>query len=447
LTFIDDANMTSAIDVTDIISTMKDAVGENSDIRLNERISRLNLLLNKNRTIVTDETAMYKLRYRQAMPIQIGIATVTVFQNHATNEGTRKVTLPRQLLVREIIDELWLRFRKYYDQSSVALVNYFPRLKNTGFLEERGDSKYGLGADFDCKIVDLLASSKKVSYSNTYIKAMAQTVGCAVLTEKEPWEHTPFEVAERVNVKLIDKDILSWLYPPERTASIHILPLHHRQDVDFYADNRQGKLGIPAVHSKLEQDIYRYQDPYVNEKSMDQVEDDLRLLQTLPVVSFPALTENWPIAKKYIERHWTEPNFPFAVVPPTAHGPRVLLPKARIKLLDELDGCAYSKCNLEKEVGLWTALPVLVGYAISHASDASPEGIREGISRLEDCLRMLLDEAPIKPAQPSKVQRHLLGVMVDYGLAQDNEKGEFLVKNWAQLSLLYQYLTIWRKRA
>jgi len=447
LTFIGDENMTSTIDVTDIISTMKDAVGESSDVWLNERISRLNLLLNKNRTIVSDKTAMYKLRYRQAMPIQIGIATVTVFQNHAGDEGTRKVSLPKQLLVREIIDELWLRFRKYYDQSSVALVNYFPRLVNTGFLEKLGDSKYGLGADFDCKIINLLAPSQKVSYSNTYIKAMAQTVGCAVFTEKEPWEHTSFEVAERVNVKLISKDILSWLYPPERTASIHILPLHREQDVDFYANNGEGKLGIPAVHSKLEQSIYRYQDPYVNEKTMDQIEEELRLLQKLPVVSFPALTENWPIAKKYIERHWTEPNFPFAVVPPTAHGPRVLLPKARIKLLDELDGCSYSKCNLEKDIGLWTALPVLVGYAISHASDSSPEGIMEGISTLKNCLRMLLDEAPIRPTQASKVQRHLLGVMVDHGLAQDNENGEFLVKNRAQLSLLHEYLTIWRKRA
>ena len=57
--------MTSKIDVTDIVSTVKDAVGESSDLWLNERISRLNLLINKNRTIVSDETAKYKLRYRR----------------------------------------------------------------------------------------------------------------------------------------------------------------------------------------------------------------------------------------------------------------------------------------------------------------------------------------------------------------------------------------------
>jgi hypothetical protein len=37
--------------------------------------------------------------------------------------------------------------------------------------------------------------------------------------------------------------------------------------------------------------------------------------------------------------------------------------------------------------------------------------------------------------------------MVEYGLAKDNEKGEFLVKNREQLSLLSEYLTLWRKRS
>jgi hypothetical protein len=439
------SDMTSRIDMGDIIATMKDAVGESSDVGLNERVSRLNLLLNKNRAIVTDEAASYKLRYRQAMPIQIGISAVTVFQNHADERGAREIVMPKQLLVREIIEEMWVRFRKYYDQSSVALVNYFPRLVSTGFLEKTSKLEYRLGEDFDSKIVNLLAPTQKVSYWNTYIKAMAQTVGCAVVTEKEPWEHTSSEVAERVNVKLIDKGILSWLYPPDKTAAIHIYPLHKKQDVDFYADNSEGNLGIPAVHSKLEREIYRYQDPYVNEKTMDLIEDELRLLQLLPVVSFPALAENWPITKKYIERHWNEPNFPFAVVPSTAYGPRVVLPKGRIKLLNELGGYSYAKCNLEQDLGLWIALPVLVGYSISHAPSSTPEGIMEGLATLKNCLRMLLDEAPVKPTQASKVERYLLGVMVDHGLAKDNESGEFLVKNREQLRLLQNYLTLWRK--
>jgi len=437
--------MTSTIDMKEIISTMKDAVKEDSDVGLNERISRLNLLINKNRLIVTDENARYKLRYRQALPIQIAISAVTVFQNHADEEGTRKVVLEKHQLFRETSDELWARFKKYYDQSSVALSNYFPRLVNSGFLEKFEGSRYRLGEDFDCKIIDLLAPSQKVSHWNTYIKAMAQTVGCAVFTEREPWRHTSYEVAEKVNVELINKEILSWLYPSERTASVHIYPLHRDQDVDFYASDSEGKLGIPAIHSKLAKEIYRYQDPSVNDKDIDQIVDDLKFLQQLPMVSFPALSENWPITKKYIERHWNEQNFPFAIIPSTGVGPRILLPKARIELLNELGGYSYPKCNLKQDLNLWHALPALVGIAISQAP--GPDEIREGILTLKDCLRMILDEAPIKPSRATRVQRHLLGVMVEYGLAKDNEKGEFLVKNREQLSLLSEYLTLWRKRS
>lgn len=436
--------MASMMKMADIVSTMKDAVGEVSERGLNERISRLNLLLNKNRMLVTDETAKYKLRYRQSLPTQIAISVVTVFQNNACDEGTRRVCLQKHDLIRETCDELWTRFKKYYDQSSVALSNYFPRLISTGFLEKMDHSTYRLGDDYDCKIVNLLAPTEKVSTWNTYIKAMAQTVGCAILTEKEPWQYTPCEVAEKVNVELISEDILSWLYPSERTASVHIYPLHHDQEVEFYANNVKGKLGIPAVHSKLEKEIYRYQDPQVDDKAIDQIVDDLTFLQHLPVISFPALTEYSPITKKYIERHWTDQSFPFAIVPPTGVGPRVLLPKARIHLLNELGGYSYSKCSLGQDLSLWHALPDLVGVAMNHA--AEQDQIKEGILTLEDCLRRLLDEAPISPSQTTPLERHLLGVMVEYGLARDNEKGEFFVKNREQLSLLQEYLTLWRKR-
>lgn len=446
MVLIGSVNVASTIDMSDVISTMKDAVGEQSEIGLNERISRLNLLINKNRRIVTDETSKYKLRYRQALPIQVAISAVTVFQNNAGEEGTKSVVLRKNALLREITDEMWTRFKKYYDQSSVALSKYFPRLVKTGFLEKLDHLKYKLGADFNHKIINLLADSNKVSYWNTYIKAMTQTVGCAAFTEIEPWQHTPQEVAERVNVKLVSKDILSWLYPAERTASVHIFPFHRVQEVDFYANDRLGKLGIPAVHSKLEKEIYRYRDPHLDDRAFDQIIDDLKFLQQLPVVSFPALTEHWPQTKKYIERHWNESHFPFAIVPSMVAGPKVLLPKARIRLLNELGGYTYSKCNLEHDLSLWQSLPVLVANAMSHAPDSSPDGVKEGILTLKETLSMLLDDAPLKPDQVTHVQRYLLGVMVEYGLAKDNDKGEFLVKNRKQLSLLQEYLTLWRLR-
>ena len=72
--------------------------------------------------------------------------------------------------------------------------------------------------------------------------------------------------------------------------------------------------------------------------------------------------------------------------------------------------------------------------------------IKEGIELLEETLRRLLDEAPVSPSQTTGLGRHLMGIMVEYGLAKDNEKGQFLVNNREQLSMLQQYLTLWRKR-
>ena len=148
----------SSISMSEITSTIGQAVGENSERGLNERIGRVNLLLNKNMKIVTDDTAKYKLRYRQSLPIQLAISINTVYQNHAKEEGTKKVILDKHVLSREASDELWNRFGKYYDQSSVALCNYFPRLVSTKFLEKVGSNTYRLGDDYDCKIIDLLAS-------------------------------------------------------------------------------------------------------------------------------------------------------------------------------------------------------------------------------------------------------------------------------------------------
>src|SRR5712692_1398601 len=170
--------------VDEYVETIRDAVGEKELRGLNERVSRLNLLFNRSKAIVTDPNAVYKLRFRQSVPIQLAISTVTVFQNNAGEEGVKTIKLSKSTILDETWQELHRRFGTEPFNAYVYAHNYWQRLLDRGFLVQVSADRYSLADDFDSRMIFLIANSNHVSEGNNYAKAMTATVACQGLTER-----------------------------------------------------------------------------------------------------------------------------------------------------------------------------------------------------------------------------------------------------------------------
>lgn len=221
----------------------------------NLRIARLVLLLNQNPELGTN--GMW-LRNKQAGPAKVAVAMVNAYGR--SNSPTREDIL-HEATVKHY-DKLFNQIPTYASRlEAIRQVNAFwPRIKGR-LLEEHNDSKLKLRDDYLEYLVTTLSSSPNFQLDNTYFKGISTTLGCAVVTETNPWIRSRIGVAKDATDILRESGILTSARAPDvsTVASTHIDPLHYPL-VKFYNTDRS-KLGIPAVSPWRPSDVDIYNPP------------------------------------------------------------------------------------------------------------------------------------------------------------------------------------------
>jgi len=240
--------------VRELIGNLSDALGQKPVIT-NLRIARLVLLLNQNPELGAN--GMW-LRIKQAGPAKVAVALVNAYGRF--NAPTREDIL-HEVTVKHY-DKLFNQISSYATRLDAIrqVATFWSRVRNR-LLEEHDGSKLKLRDDYVEYLVTTLSSSQDFQLDNTYFKGISTTLGCAVITEKNPWLHSRVGIAREATDILRDSGILTSVRAPDAAiiASTHIEPLHY-PFVKFYNTDKS-KLGIPSVSPWKPSDVDTYNPP------------------------------------------------------------------------------------------------------------------------------------------------------------------------------------------
>jgi len=421
-----------SLELKQLVKDMAGSLGIDES-EFNERTARAVMLYNQN-----NQVDSFQLRYRKALPLRVGISVVNAYECR----DNKPVDLTD--LVNQTAWYYTLFFGGTFHEASSVVKGYINRMLRVGFLSS-ASGLIRLNDGYAEKILLLLAKDANVSAQNAYVKAMGVTVANACLTEKEPWQHPPEDIAWKVNTEFIRLRVLKTLRRPEDIVDVHIKPLLH-EAVRFYTLDREQHLGIPAVSvikSPMEQILSKLaSNPlFYIPKNLECLAD----LSSHPLVSLDRIAVKYGMDTALaIERACYDPSlteiFPFVVVPDPLAQNKILVSR---RVLDTLDQYAqragsnfrYSQMDFKSDP-LWLAIAKIVSDL--YKLDKGPDVVKKLVN-------LILDHN-IPETDVSDVERQVLfelysrGRIVDY----DEQRRCYVANNKEKLRVLRSILEVWR---
>lgn len=425
--------MTEKLDVAKTVSELSDKL-DMEPSEFNSRVARSVMLYNQNPSVQNTQ-----LRFRQAKPIKVAISVVNSLLRKDPREYDR---LGSEGVKRNALIFYKRFFNSDFQYARNVIDKYYPRMVDYGMVESFG-TNIVLADDYEEKILHMLAESRQISTGNTYFKAMAITTASASITEKYPWGKYSEEIATDAFEAVKESGLLKVSKAPKNLQNIHIDPLHNKQKVDFYFDNKEMFLGIPATSPMPDvgDDYVGLDRQTLTETQVSEINDAIRELAELPIISSRYILENYdPMVFNQIRKlaNSNPENFPLVRIPVEEGiiSSSIYISKRRIESLRKIsNGLLFSTLSLEDEP-IWSIAPVLF-------DEVGPDDI----STVNKVLDILVKEREVATKDTNTpVEKKILGILWDRGqiIQYDEKKRKYIVNDEKILSKINSILNLWK---